>query len=79
MVELIGDEGPTLVFATDTVLYWNAHVIKEHRVDVMFADEVELLQSDAWCVHRHDENADALVLGRIGVGAHGEPAVVGIA
>ena len=79
MVELIGDEGPTLVFATDTILNWNTHVIEEHSVDVVFSDEVELLQGDARCVHRHDENADALVLGSIGVGAHCKPAVVCIA
>ncbi len=31
------------------------------------------------CVHGHDDHGDALVLGRLRVGPHGQPAVVGVA
>ena len=79
MVQLVGDQGPTFVFSTDTVFNWDPHLIKEHCVDVMLTNEIEFLQGDARGIHRHDENADAFVLGGIGISAYGQPAIVGVA
>ena len=48
-------------------------------VDVMLTNEIEFLQGDARRIHWHDENADAFVLGGIGISSYGQPAIVGVA
>ena len=45
----------------------------------MLTNEIEFLQGDARRIHWHDEDADAFVLGGIGISAYGQPAIVGVA
>ncbi len=79
VVELVGYEGPAVVLAADEVRGGHPHVLVEDLVDVVLAHQVHRLDGDAGRVHRHDDHRDALVLGHVGVGAHGQPAVVGVA
>src|SRR5262245_23724024 len=78
-VGLVRDQPPTVVLAGAERGRRDAHVVVEHLVDVVLAHQVHRHQLDACRVHRDDEHRDALVLLRLGVGADGEPAVVGAA
>ena len=77
VVELIRDQAPSAVLLADEVLGRHANVVEEHCVDVVLADQAQRLDRDAGGVERDDDDADALVLGDLWIGAHGEPAVVG--
>ena len=55
----------------------HAHVVVEGLVGVAAVHSVQRADRHARRVDRHDEQRDALVLGQIGIGAHGEPDVRG--
>src|SRR5438132_9190848 len=53
----------------------HAHVFEEDRVGADARPGPERLHGDARAVHGHDQHRDALVLGRLGLGAHRNPVV----
>ena len=55
----------------------HAHVVVERLAGVAAVHRVQRADREARHVGRHDEHGDALVLGQIGIGAHGEPDVGG--
>ena len=78
MVELHGDEFPTAVDLTDHVLLGHPHVgvvggRGDHTTNRDDGGPFEALG-----VGGHDDDADALMLGGIGVGATGQPHVVAL-
>src|SRR5215207_10724211 len=77
--QLIRDQAPAVVLATDERRRRDAHVVVEDLVDVVIAHQIHRHELDAGRVHRDDEHRDSLVLLRLRVGADGEPAVVGAA
>ena len=79
VVELVGDEVPALVLAADQAGGRHAHVLVEGVVDVVVAQQLHGDHLDAGRVHRDHEHGDALVLGHVGIGAGGQPDVVGVA
>src|SRR5215211_637364 len=69
---------PAAVLLADEVLLGDAHVVEEDLVEAVLAGHVDQRpHGDARRVHGHDEGGDALMLGRVRVGAGGEPAPVG--
>ena len=79
VVELVGDQVPALILAPHQRGGRYAHILVEGVVDVVVAQELHGHDADARGVHGDQEHRDALVLGHVGVGAGGEPDVVGVA
>ena len=70
---------PPLIVADD-VGARHAHVLEEHLVEVLVAaDLLERPHGDAGAVHVDEQEGDALVLRRVGIGAHQQHAPVGVA
>ncbi len=70
---------PAVVDAADDVVLGAAGVVEEHLAElgraVGLGDAADL---DAGLAHRHQQVRDALVLGRVGIGAGEQEAVVGV-
>jgi hypothetical protein len=78
VVELVGDELPAAVDLPDDVRLRHADVVVERLVGVHVAHVLDGRHAEARRVRRHDDHRDALVLGRLGIGAAREPDVVGV-
>ena len=66
----VGHE-PALSATADDLVFWHAHIGKEHLVERGLAGHRhERAHLDARCVHLEQQIADALVFGRLGFGAH---------
>ncbi len=77
VVQLVRDEGPSGVLLTDPVAGRHTDILVERVVDVVVAQKMHGDDLDPGRVHGDDEDGDALVLGHLGVGAGGQPDVVG--
>src|ERR1019366_10286089 len=78
VVQLVGNELPTLVLCADKGGRRNPDVLVEGVVDVVIPQELHGDDADAGRVHGDEEHGDSLVLGHIGIGAGGQPDVVGV-
>ena len=61
----------------DQVILRHPHVVEEHRIGADVRHRPDALHLDAGTIHRHDDHRDALVLARLGLGAHRHPVVGG--
>jgi hypothetical protein len=74
----LGD-GPALVDLAHHLTARHADVVEERLAERRIAaDELDRLHADAGARHVHEQEADALVLGRVGVRAHEEEHPVGL-
>ena len=79
VVELARDEPPALVQSAHQIRGRHAHVVEEDGVDVMLREQMQGIDPDARRLHVDEEHRQPAVLGRILIGPHGQPAIVGIA
>ena len=71
-------DGPAVVDAADDVVLRAAGIGVEHLVELALArDHLDRTHLDARLIHRHEQERDALVLRRVGVGAGEGEDVVG--
>ena len=69
---------PAVVLGADAVGLRHAHVVEEDLAELGLAGDLpQRLHGHAGRLHVHDHGRDALVAGRIGIGAREEPDVVG--
>ena len=78
VVELRGDHAPALVLLPHPVGHGDAHVVVEGLRRREATDRVDDRPLEARRRRRHAQDRDALVLGDVGIGAHGQPDVVGL-
>ncbi len=78
MVELRGDQRPALVLGPDAVRDRHAHVRVIGDVRALTAERVDRREGEALRARRHQDDRDALVLRRVGIGARREPDPVGV-
>ena len=76
--EHVAHDAPALVLVAEPVGHRHHHVGEVDLVDEVVGVRVgDLADLDARRVHRHEEDRDALALGRLGVGAHEQEAPLG--
>ena len=76
VIELHRDELPATVNFADDIFFRNTHIVVVRRGCHHAANSHDRSPFEAWRVGRNNDQGDALVLGRFGVGATGQPDVV---
>ena len=76
MIELHRDELPSTVDLADDIFFRNAHIVVVRRGCHHAANSHDRSPFEAWRVGRNNDQRDALVLGRFGVGTAGQPDIV---
>ena len=76
-VEGLGDVLESLVDLADHVVVGDPDVVEVDLVGALVAHGPDGLDGDAGVVHGHEEERDAVVLGRLGIGAGPHPVPVG--
>ena len=78
VVELVGHQRPPAVELADEVLLGHPHVLVVGRAGPDAGDRVDRREGEALAVGGHQDHREALVTGQVGVGAAGQPDVVGV-
>ena len=76
IIERLANIAPPGIFLTDKIVGRDVYLVEEDLVRTMVAHRFDFADGEAGMVHRHHEDADALVLGRAQICAGSHPVPV---